>query len=96
MLQLIAAAAAAASETEIPCGMCGEMAGDPRATALLLGLGIRELSMSPGSIAAVKCQVIRTSHAEAQQLAHEALQKATASEVEDLVDSFLGRGKADD
>ena len=38
----------------IPVGMCGELAGDPRATELLLGMGLREFSMSAGSIPLVK------------------------------------------
>ncbi|MFC2053976.1 putative PEP-binding protein [Chloroflexota bacterium] len=38
--------------------MCGEMAGDPQATPLLLGLGLYEFSMAPTSIPMVK-QVIR-------------------------------------
>jgi phosphotransferase system enzyme I (PtsI) len=37
--------------------MCGEMAGDPRYTALLLGLGLREFSMQPGSLLEVKDRV---------------------------------------
>ncbi len=38
----------------VPVGMCGELAGDPRATELLLGMGLREFSMSAGSIPLVK------------------------------------------
>ena len=91
VLQLIGSVSDAATGAGISCGICGEMAGDPRATALLLGLGIRELSMSPGSIPAVKRQIMRTSLALAQQLAHQALEKATASEVNGLVDRFLAR-----
>jgi phosphotransferase system enzyme I (PtsI) len=48
--------AAAASRTQV--SMCGEMAGDPRYTRVLLGLGLRELSMQPGSLLEVK-DVIR-------------------------------------
>ena len=44
----------------IPVGMCGELAGDPHATELLLGLGLREFSMSAGSIAAVKEVILRS------------------------------------
>ncbi|TAN31766.1 phosphoenolpyruvate--protein phosphotransferase [bacterium] len=91
VLRLIGQVAAAATGAGIPCGVCGEMAGDPRATALLLGLGIRELSMSPGSIAAVKRQVLRIQLADAQRLAQDALEKATTREVEGLVDAFLAR-----
>jgi phosphoenolpyruvate-protein phosphotransferase (PTS system enzyme I) len=45
----------------IPVGMCGEMAGDPQATELLLEMGLREFSMSAGSIPLVKEVVLRSS-----------------------------------
>ena len=44
----------------IPVGMCGELAGDPRATELLLGMGLREFSMSAGSIPLVKEVILRS------------------------------------
>ena len=43
----------------IPVGMCGEMAGDPIAAVILLGLGLDELSMSPFSLPEIK-RIIRT------------------------------------
>lgn len=66
-------------------GMCGEMAGDPLATAFLLGLGINELSMEAGSLNAVK-QVIRsTTSSQAQALVQRVLQAESADEVEALL-----------
>ena len=44
----------------VPVGMCGELAGDPRATELLLGMGLREFSMSAGSIPLVKEVILRS------------------------------------
>jgi hypothetical protein len=41
-------ASSAATASGIPCGVCHEMAGDPRATAFLIGAGVRALSMSAG------------------------------------------------
>ncbi len=58
VLRLIQFAAAAALRSRIPASVCGEMAGDPRLTALLLGLGFRELSMTATSIPAVKRQIL--------------------------------------
>jgi len=58
VLRLIRYILAAAAESRTPVGMCGEMAGDPRYTRVLLGLGLRELSMQPGSLLEVK-DVIR-------------------------------------
>ena len=46
VLRLIQFTAAAGWRANIPVSLCGEIAGDARATALLLGLGLRELSMS--------------------------------------------------
>ena len=44
----------AGNRAGIPVGMCGEMAGDPYYIPLLLGMGLRELSMQPGSLLEVK------------------------------------------
>lgn len=44
----------------IPVGMCGELAGDPRATELLLGMGLRQFSMSANSIPEVKEVILRS------------------------------------
>jgi phosphotransferase system enzyme I (PtsI) len=49
----------AAAITRTRVSMCGEMAGEPRYTPLLLGLGLRELSMQPGSLLEVKDRVRR-------------------------------------
>lgn len=81
VLRLIHTTAQAAATAGIPCGVCGEMAGDPRATALLLGLGVTELSMSAGAIGYVKREVRAMSLQSAQALAREALECATAADV---------------
>lgn len=54
VLRLMQFAASAAQRAGIPITVCGEIAGDPRYTALLLGLGLRELSMTATSIPKVK------------------------------------------
>ncbi|WP_106768425.1 phosphoenolpyruvate--protein phosphotransferase [Paenibacillus faecalis] len=66
-------------------GMCGEMAGDPVAIPLLLGLGLDEFSMSATSILPARSQISRLSRAEMQELAAKALEMRTAEEVVDLV-----------
>ncbi len=59
VLRLIQFTIAAAWRANIPVSLCGELAGDPRATALLLGLGLREFSMAPSRLPMVK-QIIRS------------------------------------
>lgn len=66
-------------------GMCGEMAGDPVAIPLLLGLGLDEFSMSATSILPARSQISRLSRADMQELAAKALDMRTAEEVVDLV-----------
>jgi len=63
-------------------GMCGEMAGDPAATALLLGLGIDELSMSTPRIPEVKAVIRELQLSRAQQVAAEVLACHSAFEVQ--------------
>jgi len=66
-------------------GMCGEMAGDPRATAFLLGLGINELSMESSSLNAVKQVIRNTTTTQAQALVEHVLQAESAGAVEELL-----------
>jgi phosphotransferase system enzyme I (PtsI) len=69
VLRLIGIAAEAAVAAGIPVSVCGEMAGDPRLTPLLVGLGIRSLSMAPGSLLPVKQRLRRLTVAEAEETA---------------------------
>jgi len=68
--QLVEMAAAAGK----PISICGDMAGDPFLTWILLGLGFRDLSMDPDRIPLVKSVVRRSSLAEAKSLAARALE----------------------
>lgn len=54
-------------------GICGELAADPKAVPILMGLGVDELSMSPNSIPLVKAQIRTLSYSHAQKLAQQAL-----------------------
>lgn len=69
-------------------GMCGELGGDERATVLLLGMGLDEFSMGSISIPKIKKIIRNTNFSEAKKLADEALQKATAKEISDLLEKF--------
>lgn len=70
-------------------GMCGELAGDERATLLLLGMGLDEFSMSAISVPRIKKLIRNVNYADAKALAEKALQVPTAAEIEQLVDEFL-------
>ena len=54
VLRLIAMTAQAAAERHIPCGMCGEAAGDQKLAPAFVGMGVNELSMSPRRVPAVR------------------------------------------
>ncbi|WP_338884972.1 phosphoenolpyruvate-protein phosphotransferase PtsI [Xenorhabdus sp. TH1] len=69
-------------------GMCGELAGDERATLLLLGMGLDEFSMSAISIPRIKKIIRNTNYDDAKALAEQALTQPTAKELMDLVDTF--------
>ena len=68
-----------------PLSICGELAGDPAFTALLIGLGIRQFSMSPERLPEVRYNVSMISADEATTLARRVLSMHTASDVERLL-----------
>ncbi|MDV7103258.1 phosphoenolpyruvate-protein phosphotransferase PtsI [Vibrio sp. TH_r3] len=70
-------------------GMCGELAGDERATLLLLGMGLDEFSMSGISIPSVKKIIRNADYAEVKAMADKALEMATAAEIEAHVEKFI-------
>jgi len=70
-------------------GMCGELAGDERATLLLLGMGLDEFSMSAISIPGIKKIIRNTNFGDAKALAEEALAQPTADELMNLVNKFI-------
>ncbi len=69
VLQLIAQTIAAANKAGKAVAVCGEMAGDPSATRLLLGLGLREFSMHPAQLLTIKREVLGTDLAEVTTMA---------------------------
>ena len=69
----------------VPVAMCGDMAGDPMLVLVLMGLGLRRLSMAPRQIPLLKSIIRVSTLAEAEKLASQALSLATEAEVETLV-----------
>lgn len=70
-------------------GMCGELAGDEKATILLLGMGLDEFSMSSISVPKIKKLIRNVNYQDAQDLAKEVLLQPTAADVDQLIGNFL-------
>jgi phosphotransferase system enzyme I (PtsI) len=81
VLRLIKSTTAAAERHGIWCGLCGEMAGDPLLTPLLLGLGVTELSLAAPLVPAVKYLIRRLKLDDARELAAFALQCESGKEI---------------
>ena len=75
----------------IPVGICGEMAGEPLYTVLLVGLGLEEFSVSPYLVPEIKTIVRATTFAEARELADRCMSLSTPSEVRTVVTEFMSR-----
>lgn len=85
VIRLIKLVAQEAHRHSIPVTICGEVASDPRFTALLLGLGVNELSVAARYIPLVKNAIRSTSILEATQLVDEVMKLSTAHEIEELL-----------
>lgn len=88
VLRLIQFAAEAALRSRIPVSLCGEIAGDPRFTALLLGLGIRDLSMSAPNIPRVKRQIRGLDLVAATRRARVIMDQSDSARIAQLLDDF--------
>ena len=81
VLRTIDGVVRAATAHSIPVSICGEMASDPLQALLLVGLGVRELSMSPVAIAGVKAALRAASASRLEPVARASLSLATADEI---------------
>jgi phosphoenolpyruvate-protein phosphotransferase/dihydroxyacetone kinase phosphotransfer subunit len=93
VLKLIGQVADAAHAEGKWVGVCGELAGDLTAVPILIGLGVDELSLNPGSIPKVKAMVRAVETSAAQELARRALNAESASEARSLAKSFTEKLK---
>jgi phosphoenolpyruvate-protein kinase (PTS system EI component) len=90
ILRLLDHARRVAQEHGKPIGICGDLAADPVAVPVLVGLGFESLSMSMVAIPLVREVVARISREEARDVAREALDQCSASDVERLVGARFG------
>jgi phosphotransferase system enzyme I (PtsI) len=81
IIRLIKATVDAARKNNISVSVCGEMAGEPIMTALLIGLGVEELSSSPPLVPQIKYMVRRLKLTEAKTLAEFALNCESGAEI---------------
>ncbi|NBC31231.1 MAG: phosphoenolpyruvate--protein phosphotransferase [Alphaproteobacteria bacterium] len=88
VVRLIQFTAEAALRARIPVSVCGEMAGEPRYTALLIGLGIRELSMAPSKLLAVKRRVRTVDTIAASHRARMMVDQSDSGRIAALLDDF--------
>jgi phosphoenolpyruvate-protein phosphotransferase (PTS system enzyme I) len=88
VLRLIQFTIEAAARARIPVGVCGEMAGDPRFTALLLGLGLRELSMAPSNLPRVKQRIRSLDIVAATRRARAIMDQWDSGRIASLLDDF--------
>ena len=91
VLKLIAMTSKAAKTQKIELGICGEMAGDPFALPVLLGLGFDELSMSPPAIPKIKRLVRKFQAERAKQVAQKALSMKDADEVRQYLNEVMAK-----
>lgn len=91
VLRLIEQVAAAAHAHGKWTGVCGELAGDPLGAAVLVGLGVDELSLNPGGIPRVKAIVRALSTADAQALARQVLQSEGPAEARRIAKAFAAQ-----
>ncbi|HSZ82710.1 MAG TPA: phosphoenolpyruvate--protein phosphotransferase [Polyangia bacterium] len=90
VLRMLKAVVDGARAGNVSVSLCGDIAGDPSLTLILIGLGLRELSMDPDRIPLVKAVVRGSSLAEAEELAAQALALDDEVEIGELVRTRLG------
>jgi phosphotransferase system enzyme I (PtsI) len=85
VLTLVAGTIQTATRGGVPVAVCGEMAGDPQLTRLLLGLGLRNFSMHPSQLLAIKERILHTSLSEVQALAQRVLRTTDPEKTRELL-----------
>ena len=89
LIRLIGDVARAAKAANIPVTVCGEMAGEPMIAPVLVGLGIRELSMSAVSMGEVKAAIREMNTADTEALITRIRDLPTAADVRAIVTDYV-------
>jgi len=89
VLRMIRMVIEAGHKKHVWVGMCGEMAGDPLATILLVGMGLDELSVVPPVLPEIKKIVRSIRHREAKRIAEKALSLQTAEDVKKFLTDVM-------
>ena len=90
VLRLIQMTIAAAAKYDKPVSVCGEMAGDTKLTRLLVGMGMRQLSMHPAHILSVKSQILQSEESVLAKQAKKILSFSDLEKIEPLIKKFNG------
>lgn len=88
ILRLVRMTIEAARALDRSVSMCGEMAGDPRFTRLLLGIGLRELSMQPGALLGIKEIVLQADSRELERRSAELFARLDEDDPGRLIDAL--------
>jgi phosphotransferase system enzyme I (PtsI) len=91
ILRMLVMVRRAAARHRIPVSLCGEMAADPALLALMVGIGLREFSMTPGAMSLAKQVLAEMRCDELRALARRVLKMATADEIEQELARAIGR-----
>ncbi len=86
VLRMIRRTVKAAKAAGIPCTVCGEIAGDPKFTELLLGLDVDAISMSPLALPRVAAELRNMEYSKAKWFANKALRMSSATEIEAMIE----------
>ena len=83
---LLAHTISTAEKAGVPVAMCGEMAGDPTLTRLLLGMGLRQFSMHPAQIPEVKQRVKQTDIGEIAPIVRRILRLEESAKIQEQIE----------
>jgi len=86
VLLLLSHVISSAEKANVPVSMCGELAGDPTLTRLLLGMGLRQFSMHPAQIPAVKQRVKQSDTSELEPVVRRLLRVEESAKIKEHID----------